>query len=206
MRNRRIQQKMLRALRRGLTVAAVMAFFVAALGVPLPRGAVKDRSVPFPCMDRACGCHDAAECKAHCCCFTSDEKLAWAADHDVDPEPFVDEQALVDAGSGRAADGETPPCHEGAVAACCAKKALAPPAAERLELQRATDEPTEFLSIAAFRQCTGLSPLWTWLGAALPPAKSLDYEFQWVVTGRVATWNCHPTSLTFSPPTPPPRA
>src|SRR5947209_7307476 len=41
----------------------------------------KDRSQPFPCMDRPCGCQSADECWHHCCCTTLDERLAWAHEH-----------------------------------------------------------------------------------------------------------------------------
>lgn len=38
----------------------------------------KDRSVPFPCMYRGCGCKSAYDCWVNCCCFSPQERLAWA--------------------------------------------------------------------------------------------------------------------------------
>lgn len=39
----------------------------------------KDRSRPFPCQDRPCGCQSAEQCRQSCCCFRAEEKQAWAA-------------------------------------------------------------------------------------------------------------------------------
>jgi hypothetical protein len=197
MRFRRLNKTLVYVLRGGLLIAGATAFLVAALGVPLPRGSAKDRSVAFPCMDRPCGCHDAADCKEHCCCFSSSEKLAWAAEHEVDPAPFVDDRTLVAL--------ETGSCHghgfagsRERAAACCADKVT--------QRHRTPDQSAELLSIGAYRQCTGLAPVWTLLGAALPPAERARCEFQWVVTGAIAPSPCELTVIFYSPPTPPPRA
>ena len=72
---------------------------LVASGLPLPlavaptdRGhhaagqiAAKDRSRPFPCMDKPCGCGSAEQCFAGCCCHTPAWQLAWARAHDVEP-------------------------------------------------------------------------------------------------------------------------
>ena len=48
--------------------------------IPLsaPRRLAKDRSLPFPCMDRPCGCASAEQCRKSCGCFTHAERSAWA--------------------------------------------------------------------------------------------------------------------------------
>lgn len=201
------------ALRGGLVAAAALALIVGTVGVPLPTGRPKDRSIAFPCMDRPCGCHDAADCKAHCCCFSSDEKLAWAAEHGVDAEPFVDR-----AGSDRLPD-EAPhsrllseaenSCCEKHVASCCS------PAGNHADGHRAVSNlrkpdcgqttSDQFVSISAFRQCN-VGFLWSVLSAALAPPEPLVYEFEWLLTGHVLQQNAKTISLSFSPPTPPPRA
>lgn len=58
---------------------------VTTVGFPLPTFVSKDTSKPFPCQKRACGCRTAAECWDHCCCFSDEEKLAWAEANHVDP-------------------------------------------------------------------------------------------------------------------------
>ncbi|MFV0442408.1 MAG: hypothetical protein ACK5Q5_02430 [Planctomycetaceae bacterium] len=60
--------------------------------VPLPvmrPGLNKDRSTPYPCMDRPCGCRSADECWRSCCCFSNVEKVAWAKEHRVQLPAFV---------------------------------------------------------------------------------------------------------------------
>ena len=74
-------------------------YVVVASGLPLPIAggppavgsaaatqlADKDRSRPFPCMDKPCGCATAEQCFAACCCNTPAELLAWASTHNLDP-------------------------------------------------------------------------------------------------------------------------
>jgi hypothetical protein len=63
--------------------------------IPLPLApdiaivADKDRSKPFPCQDRACGCRNAEQCWKKCCCFTNVEKVTWAKAHDFKLPDFV---------------------------------------------------------------------------------------------------------------------
>ena len=47
--------------------------------------AAKDRSRPFPCRDKPCGCVSAEQCFKKCCCHTPAQLLAWARRHDVEP-------------------------------------------------------------------------------------------------------------------------
>lgn len=215
----RTLKQTLSATRAGLVAAAALALVVGTVGVPLPTGRPKDRSIAFPCMDRACGCHDAADCKAHCCCFSSDEKLAWAAEHGVDAEPFVDRSQCGDLPSGDfstvaadslALEGAGRSCCHKQIASCCSSKGTRltgrpdatnaqEPACDRVNSDR-------LLSISAYRQCNGFGFLWSVLSAALAPPKPVGYEFEWLMTGRVAPWNAVTSSLSFSPPTPPPRA
>lgn len=65
-----------------LLLMVLLAGFIAAL-VPVPftltsPGQSKDRSEPFPCQDRPCACRSAAQCRKTCCCFTPQQKMAWA--------------------------------------------------------------------------------------------------------------------------------
>src|SRR5262249_39494911 len=76
-------------LRRLAVLAALAAYLAAAPAVPVPAPRAKARIQPFPCMDRACGCMNAAQCWKGCCCFSDADKLAWAAAHHVEPPAFV---------------------------------------------------------------------------------------------------------------------
>jgi hypothetical protein len=79
---------------------SLVGYGLVASGLPLPLGAVapggggaaaekrlavKDRSTPFPCMDKPCGCVTAEQCFTNCCCNTPAETLTWAKAHKVDP-------------------------------------------------------------------------------------------------------------------------
>jgi hypothetical protein len=187
-----IHPRMRSRLRRALTAVAVVAFALASLGVSWTAAPRKDRSVPFPCMDRACGCHDAASCKKHCCCFSDAEKLAWAASYRVDPAPFV---------SSTARPSTPRPQHR----SCCDARQPGPSLSASFRAARRPDGALRVVSIAAQRQCQGLAQLWSVLAAALPSVGATRYEFDWVCTGLVALRSPTPIQWGISPPTPPPR-
>jgi hypothetical protein len=70
--------------------AALTAFLVASVGYPVWSGhGGKDLSQPFPCMHRHCGCRNATQCWRGCCCFTNQQKLAWAKANGVSPPDYV---------------------------------------------------------------------------------------------------------------------
>src|SRR6476620_6848540 len=71
----------------------------------------KDRSVPFPCMDKPCGCRSAEQCFKSCCCSSKAERIAWAKEHQVS-EKYL---ALAE-------EAEEKPV---AVKSCCANKEVA---------------------------------------------------------------------------------
>src|SRR5262245_43779754 len=79
--------------RGAVAVLALVSQLIATLGLPLPaaisrRG--KGDGQPFPCQSRPCGCATAEECwRGDCCCFTLEEKVAWADANGVEPPPHV---------------------------------------------------------------------------------------------------------------------
>ena len=58
----------------------LLAVGCCAMWLPVPQliSPEKDRSKPYPCMDRPCGCASAEQCWKKCCCFTNQQKVAWA--------------------------------------------------------------------------------------------------------------------------------
>ena len=60
--------------------ALLVAVGMGMVHVPMPTGRVieKDRSQPFPCQNRPCGCRSASQCWQKCCCFTNAQKVVWA--------------------------------------------------------------------------------------------------------------------------------
>jgi len=87
--------------RRWVTGIALALYALVVSGLPLPLGAVspqgrsdgvgdqllaaKDRSRPFPCRDKPCGCVSADQCFKKCCCHTPAQLLAWAKRNDLEP-------------------------------------------------------------------------------------------------------------------------
>lgn len=117
---------------RRLAIWIALVFYALVVsGLPLPLGAVsvqgrsdgvgdqllaaKDRSRPFPCRDKPCGCVSAEQCFKKCCCHTPAQLLAWARRHDVEP-------AVLTALARRTAD-EAPQI--ASAASCCATPAIA---------------------------------------------------------------------------------
>ena len=71
-----------------LVVASLFALLPIPFSAP-PPGNGKDHSRPFPCQDRPCGCRSAEQCKKKCCCFSAEQKLAWAKQNGVDASDVV---------------------------------------------------------------------------------------------------------------------
>lgn len=107
-----------------LTSALLLIVYTwAAIGIPLPRIAVTERSAErFPCESCACGCASAEQCWRSCCCHTPAQRLAWAKQHGVTPPDFVLAQAKHAA--------ERPVCCAAKQArpTCCAEKLNGPSA------------------------------------------------------------------------------
>src|SRR5262245_41643169 len=83
-------------IRRALVVGlALIAYLIGAVGVPMPVRAQKASATPFPCQNHICGCTTAEQCWRHCCCFSPEEKLAWARTHQVEPPAHEQETAAV---------------------------------------------------------------------------------------------------------------
>src|ERR1700746_3683145 len=76
--------------RRCVAGLALVAYLATSVGIPLPVAGGKERGQPYPCMDHPCGCATAEQCWRHCCCFTPEEKFAWAAAHGVTPPAYAE--------------------------------------------------------------------------------------------------------------------
>ena len=107
-----------RLLRHAVAVAALLAQLVAATGAPVPSqppsANSKNRGVPFPCQDHPCGCATSDQGWAgDCCCFTLEQKLAWADARGITPpahvRPTIAARAKVDKSC----------CAKAATASCC---------------------------------------------------------------------------------------
>jgi hypothetical protein len=75
-----------------IPMLTLVSHLCITLGLPLPLSSrnSKDSSIPFPCENRPCGCLSSEQCWAgDCCCFTLEEKLAWADANGIEPPPDV---------------------------------------------------------------------------------------------------------------------
>lgn len=193
--------------RRAVALCALVGFLVGTTGLPLPRMRLpgKDRSQPFPCQDRACGCASAEQCWRGCCCFTNREKLAWAAEHGVTPPDYV----------FAAAQREKPVakivgcCASQQAAACCERATTCSDhdhAADGERAANASPVTIDFVLTIQARKCQGQAELWLALGAVtLPPAK-VSPTLESPLCGNALVFVAALSSVSSSPETPPPRA
>jgi hypothetical protein len=79
-------------LRDVIVVLTLVSHLMLTFGIPLPAPSRKKPTdgVPYPCQSRPCGCVTAEQCWAgDCCCFSIEEKLAWAEANGVEPPEHV---------------------------------------------------------------------------------------------------------------------
>jgi hypothetical protein len=73
----------------GLALALVQLLTSASWAIPISSRS-KEAGRPYPCMDRPCACSSYDECwGGDCCCFTLEEKIAWAASNGITPPDHV---------------------------------------------------------------------------------------------------------------------
>ena len=235
-------------LRRITTWLAILGYTLVASGLPLPLGSIslgivassdldssaakrlaaKDRSQPFPCMDKPCGCVTAEQCFTNCCCNTPAETLAWAKAHRVEPAVLAALEQRVAGGSQLVAKATRSSCcsSKASVAeeSCCTSRQSAIAGVDDNELcsmdasLAATastpeqvppaDEPAEpqsrSVTLRAMLACGGIVAEWFAAGAALPPPR-LEVSLVMLVLDVCMPGDEAGESLRASPAAPPPR-
>ena len=84
--SRRRSRRSIAACGKAIGVGIMIVGYVAAtFGYPLASSRKTRDGRPFPCQFHLCGCETADECWDHCCCYSVEQKLAWAAKFDVVP-------------------------------------------------------------------------------------------------------------------------
>ncbi len=175
-----------------VTWMLVCAHVLSVVGVPVvPQRVRKDHSRAYPCMDRPCGCVDYDECWAgDCCCFTLEQKLAWAAANQIAP----------------------PTCAVQAAerAACCEAKPIAPacPHCEKTTTCCETKQPSvKWVNGVSLQKCKGLTvTTFQLISNGGPPVTPFVYGVDWFVCEWNSLQDLHP-DCQFSPPdSPPPRS
>jgi hypothetical protein len=235
-------------LRRITTWLAILGYTLVASGLPLPFGMIapvapdspaakrvagKDRSRPFPCMDKPCGCATAEQCFTSCCCNTPAETLAWATAHRVEPAVLAalerrvagDRPAVVKATKSSCCSSKAPVAEE----SCCTIEQPAAVAedgdlcsmeASRTATLSATEEATpdkaspdgepsrqprsRTVTLRAMLACGGIVAEWFAAAAALPPPR-LGVSLVMHVLDVCTPGDEAGESLAASPAAPPPR-
>jgi hypothetical protein len=80
-------------------VLTAVALAIATIGIPLQIPFAKEVGELFPCMSCGCGCVNAEVCWRDCCCYNTDQKLAWARKHNVQVPDYLFAQAAEEAQS-----------------------------------------------------------------------------------------------------------
>ncbi|WP_437223390.1 hypothetical protein SH661x_003198 [Planctomicrobium sp. SH661] len=191
-----------------LVCLSVLLSIVASF-VPLPVGVAvvspgeKDRSEPFPCADRPCGCRSAQQCWKKCCCFTHEQKLAWARKNRVKVPELVISQAKK---SSTAAFTFESLLARRPAKTCCSQRSGVKTAA--CESPRSTSSPKSRMKTVIgtlAQQCQGEglafnSLPWTLLPEPVQIALPTNICFETAVVAETLL-----REVSISPPVPPPR-
>jgi len=136
------------------------------IGFPMstPGLKVPDASHPFPCQNIPCGCRTAELCwQGDCCCFTLEQKLAWAEANGIEPPEHV--RPMV------AARKHHPPapiqpccseseCDERPASTCCSKSRAARPGPQDSDRKSPPPESVGLRWVIGFfaHKCRGDGP------------------------------------------------
>jgi hypothetical protein len=208
---------------RRLTAGLLLVVYLTTCAgvVPFPALAFKKKGdVAFPCQDHPCGCATAEDCWRNCCCFTADERWAWARDHDVQPPEYAERPAAKSWAAVRLRDQiEDHPETKAACTHCqvppprtACREPSGNPSCCRTESVTKKERPVDAAShsrgpalLSALR-CQGLGTVWLTTGAVLPIIPNPTWRLNHSWAGWIADWDDWPTTLPFVPPEPPPRA
>ena len=76
--------------RKAVALLVLCGVLFATAPIPIgwkPKSSASDE--PFPCQDCHCGCLTPEQCWTSCCCYTPEERLAWAEEHGVEPPSYA---------------------------------------------------------------------------------------------------------------------
>ncbi|MBX3415282.1 MAG: hypothetical protein KF708_21535 [Pirellulales bacterium] len=172
-----------------LVWVAIVAYCASAIGVaiPLPAAGQKVSSEPFPCQHHRCGCQSAEQCRRSCCCFSDEQKMAWAQAHGVSARSVLSEHP---AAASAKKTGKS----------CCHRGGCERPKTDT------THDSASWIHLISAAKCQGLATLWITIGVALPPARDEQVAASVLVPREtVALWDSAWSSTSFPPPVPPPR-
>jgi len=206
---------------RAVTWLMLAAYVVVVSGVPLPiagsppeagspaakRLADKDRSRPFPCMDKPCGCATAEQCFSSCCCNSPAELLAWAEINGLDPATLFALQRRV-AATAPEAPAAACCCSSAAPAASCCTTTESAPAHQPAPADEGDSAPlrSRMISMKAMLACGGVLAGWAAAVTSLPAPTALRCEPCMQLVGVLSITDEIGHSADLLRDAPPPRA
>ncbi|MBN9120590.1 MAG: hypothetical protein J0I06_15795 [Planctomycetes bacterium] len=190
--------------RHALAVAVVLAQVVAATGAPVlaPQKHATASPVPYPCQGHACACTSSELSWAgDCCCFTLEQKLAWAEAQGIEPPEHV--RPMVEARKARKAKAKPKSCcAKSEKPSCCS----APEPAEPKHEGEPPAPPVKWVAVMFAQKCRGESPVGLFdVEAGVAPVLPIARREPRQVPAFARPADTHARSTSFRPPTPPPR-
>lgn len=190
-------------------------YLLLLVGIPMPTPVAKDSSRPFPCQHHRCGCASADQCWRHCCCFTREQKLAWARENEVSPpeEFLADDHNADEHGDDEHLDlaekphrcCESKTCSTAATGThdCCSRNAASTHGMKR-DCSTSHDHDNSVLGLRALG-CKGIPEVWLALTAIMPLMPSNVM----LADAAPGEWLCLVDAIPFGtalvPEPPPPR-
>jgi hypothetical protein len=196
--SRHLSLNSFRRRRRPIAALSLVIYLAAMIGVPLPMPQVagQHRGTPFPCQNHHCGCASAEQCWRSCCCYSPQERLAWAKAHGVTMP--ADARAELERASHD--DHE----HAGCCDLAAGDHAADGHACGQCKNHEDTSGVRWVLGVQA-QKCQGLTLLWVAIGATLPLEIISLWEFDWSPSGQVCVADGDFSPLPAEPSVPPPR-
>ena len=205
--------------RKSVAVFTAVCLLAGSTHLPAPVETRKDTSIPFPCQDTACDCRNADDCWASCCCNSDEEKLAWARQHNVSPPNWFVEGLRKSNHKGMLAGAAC--CKSKSSASCCSQssaKELPSCCANKRQQSRVascstleqrvvanrSSKPVKIaVTLRQQRRCNGADGVFHLdLRFVAPNQYGVSYLNP---NPRYAVFDVPAQSVTFPPPTPPPR-
>ena len=177
--------------------ALMAAYLLAAAGGPTALGPqpVALSTVAYPCAAHRCGCTDAAACWQHCCCFSLEQRLAWARATESNHPPWAGRIATsttrrrsTGCGIVSARVSEDDEADHGAhAAAACADHANCR-GPRCCEVQAGLGRPARRVPARGWQsvRCAGITTLWVTLGVTVPPLAAQTAQGDLTACGWVA--------------------
>lgn len=206
-------------------IALAVLLSVCASFFPLPMGTVpsqgKDRSEPFPCQNRPCGCTSAEQCWKQCCCFTNAEKVVWAKKNCVTPPQFVVDAALAESSTlvveDEASSKKPCPhctksttcehshsCHQTSSQTKCSSTSRRDHQHPGEEHEQSEEDSTRFVIGIEMMRCRGQGVFWNSLPWTVIPVSHVP-EFRTEPQSWDRPVSVASGSIAAEPPEPPPK-